>query len=403
MSADRSRAEPPTPWQRVRRRLIKWTLILLAALVAIAGVLVWLAQTWDPVRVIYKRLKAPTPYVYEEVRPALKAVDPARLIGLEGPQQARALRARLRTVLLGPDSLDADGLPNRLPTAEMLRAEPVRGLTDLPPLALVERLQLPFEFGYAATAYHLRPETWNGRAVVYAHGYAGDIGQASPLIGALLRAGYAVVAQHFPGYGEVGLGPINHPRFGPVDLGNDRQLLFIDRPLRYYVEPVLAARAHLSQRHGIDRVAVIGFSAGGWVATLARALDPRFRVAVSVAGIYPLYLRSSRQDFPPPVTYPELLRETNYPELFALATLGGERAPAGDYVQIFNRYDRCCYRNTFGKLYEPAVSDTATRIGGGRFEVLIDETHADHKISDWAVRAILDRLSVSLQNGQGEE
>jgi pimeloyl-ACP methyl ester carboxylesterase len=394
----------PSRWRRFKRRVLKWTLILLAVLLAVAGVATWLAQTWDPARVIYKRLKAPSPYWYEEVPPAIQAVDPARLIQPDGPAAARALRADLRETVLGPDLLTPDGLAERLPEVEALPAQPVRGLIGLPPLARVERLTLPFEFNYAATAYHLVPETWNGRAVVYAHGYAGDIGQASPLIAALLEAGYAVVAQHFPGYGEVGLGAFNHPRFGPIDLGNDRQLLYIDHALRSYVEPLLAARAHLAARHGVDRVAVIGFSAGGWAATLARALDPRFRLTVSVAGIYPLYMRSSKSDFAPPTVHPPLLRVINYPSMFTLATLGeagDPTRPAGAYVQIFNRYDRCCYRNTFGKLYEPAVQQAAARIGGGPFEVLIDESHADHKVSDWAIRAILQRLSTAMQDGGG--
>jgi len=62
-------------------------------------------------------------------------------------------------------------------------------------------------------------------------------------------------------------------------------------------------------------------------------------------------------------------------------------------LQVFNRFDRCCYSNTKGKLYEKAVKDAARLAGGGQFDVLIDETHARHKISDYAMETILKDMA----------
>ena len=60
------------------------------------------------------------------------------------------------------------------------------------------------------------------------------------------------------------------------------------------------------------------------------------------------------------------------------------------YMQIFNQYDRCCYRNRFGELYEEAVDQAAAKSGGGKFTVEIDVTHAGHKVSTWAMKQLLN-------------
>jgi hypothetical protein len=70
--------------------------------------------------------------------------------------------------------------------------------------------------------------------------------------------------------------------------------------------------------------------------------------------------------------------------------------PGRGHLQVFNRYDRCCYRNRLGTLYDEAVDDRVEAIGqGGRFAVAIDETHAEHMLSPWAVERMMDFLSAS--------
>ena len=75
--------------------------------------------------------------------------------------------------------------------------------------------------------------------------------------------------------------------------------------------------------------------------------------------------------------------------MYVLAAAGESRS----LTQIFNRYDRCCYRNTYVRLYEPAVRDAVKAAGQGYFQAYIDETHADHKVSDWAVERIMETLA----------
>ena len=160
--------------------------------------------------------------------------------------------------------------------------------------------------------------------------------------------------------------------------------------MRFYVEPVIALLNYIAASKSYSRIDMTGFSAGGWITTLAAAADTRIGRSVTVAGGYPLYLRvgAFKNQSPPPQFHQPLLRAANYLEMYVLAGAGKERG----MTQIFNRYDRCCYRNTLGKLYEPAVRDAVAQAGEGGFDVLIDESHADHKVSDWAIARILEKL-----------
>ncbi len=91
-----------------------------------------------------------------------------------------------------------------------------------------------------------------------------------------------------------------------------------------------------------------------------------------------------------PPSYPPLMAAANHLEMFALGAAGAERAQ----VQVFNRYDRCCFNGIRSDLYKSEVQNAVTSktAMAGRFEVLIDESHADHRISDFTTRAILQDL-----------
>ena len=76
-------------------------------------------------------------------------------------------------------------------------------------------------------------------------------------------------------------------------------------------------------------------------------------------------------------------------DLFTLGASGKDRGQ----LQIFNRYDRCCYNNRKGTLYETAVAEAVREIGqGGGFGVFIDESHADHRFSTIALATVLAHM-----------
>lgn len=342
---------------------------------------VWGARRHDEGRILYKRLSANSEYKYDEISPVYLETDPAALISIRTTADATRVREALVEVIWGESTI-----PNRATDVT------ISDVTNNPPynfsiwwpdgIERIERVVIPFEYGYNAIGYILTPKESNNRGLVYAHGYAGDISQAAKHARSALYQGYTIALMNFPGYGENHLSEFVHPRFGYVPRDHDLILSVIRDPLRYYIEPLVALADDLRDRLGMETVDVSGFSAGGWAATVAAAVDARFRRSVSVAGVLPLYLRLSdrRNQWPPPHLYPPLLQTANYLEMFVLAGSGEGRG----YHQIFNRYDRCCYRNTLGTLYEAAVSDAISNLGPGTFSVFIDETHADHKFSGWA-------------------
>ncbi len=366
---------------------MKWILRIVAGVILVAVLLgaggYYLTHHVDWARVHYKRFKAPNTYVFEEINPQYKATDPAKLIRIASPADAAQIRVALTDAIWG-----VGRGPANVPPAVVAAG------TVPPELAALSanstRLEAPIDYGYKGHVYLLEPAQPNGRLVIYQNGYASTVAAAAPLIGALLDQGYAVAALDYPGYGENGMGRTYLERFGWYDLSHDRVIAVHDHPMRFYVEPVIALLNYIAASKSYSRIDMTGFSAGGWITTLAAAADTRIGRSVTVAGGYPLYLRvgAFKNQSPPPQFHQPLLRAANYLEMYVLAGAGEERG----MTQIFNRYDRCCYRNTLGKLYEPAVRDAVARAGEGGFDVLIDESHADHKVSDWAIARILEKL-----------
>ena len=368
---------------------MKWLLRIAAGFLVFAGILAgagyYLTHHVDWARVYYKRLKAPSPYLFEEINPEYRETDPAKLIRIDSADRAAQLRAALADVILG------NGVrPAAVPPAVATPGAVPDALAEL--AATATRLKIPIDLGYAAHAYLLEPGKSSGRLVVYQNGYAGTVSEMTALIGAYLARGFTVLALDYPGYGENGMGRAWSDRFGWYELSHDHVIDIHPHPMRFYVEPVIAAINYATAKTAYTRIDMTGFSAGGWVTTLTAAIDPRIRHSISVAGGYPLYLRvgAFEKQSPPPQFHQPLLQAANYLEMYVLAGAGAGRG----MTQIFNRFDRCCYSNTLGKLYEPAVRDAVAAAGEGGFEVLIDETHADHKVSGWAIERILERLGV---------
>lgn len=364
------------------KRLTRALIVTVAVMCGLGGTAYYLAQNVDWARVYYKRLKAENEYVFDTVHPRFKETDPAKLIGISAAADANRIRNRLVELIWG-----RSGLPSQ-PRPEAVSSPIPTALASIEGVNATRLLKVPIDIGYSAYLYVMEPAKPNRKLVIYQHGYAGTAEQVAPLFKALLAKGFTVVASNYPGYGQNQYPRQNFKRFGQHELSHDRVLFLHPRPLRFYVEPIIATINQFSGAGDVDRIDLVGFSAGGWAATLAAAVDRRVATTISVAGGYPLYLRVANfeRESPPPQIFPPLMQAANYPDMYVLAAEGRR------YIQIFNRYDRCCYRNALGKLYEPAVRDAVNRLGEGRFEVHLDVSHADHKVSDWAIKRIVTFL-----------
>lgn len=123
---------------------------------------------------------------------------------------------------------------------------------------------------------------------------------------------------------------------------------------------------------------MVGVSSGAWVTLVAAALDPRITLSVPVSGVMPLALLQG-----PETSAHEIVGGiSDIAGVLDLSVMGADRHGRRQ-LQIFNRYDRCCFHGPRLELYAPQ-SAAAAKGFGGRIDVSFDETHARHKISGWA-------------------
>lgn len=116
---------------------------------------------------------------------------------------------------------------------------------------------------------------------------------------------------------------------------------------------------------------MIGLSGGGWTTTVVTALSDRILRGYSVAGDVPIDMRARVGDWEnenPPLPYRDLY------------TMAAPRL-----MHIYNEYDYCCLR------YEGWTEEEL----GSPF--VVDSTHSDHKISEWAIDWILYDINRSLK------
>ena len=86
-------------------------------------------------------------------------------------------------------------------------------------------------------------------------------------------------------------------------------------------------------------------------------------------------------------TIPELLHIANYLELYVLGAIGEGRGQ----VQVINKYDDCCFAGTKWKTYYTELSERVKSLSG-YWDLWLDDTHKEHKISEYIMQKILREL-----------
>jgi hypothetical protein len=189
---------------------------------------------------------------------------------------------------------------------------------------------------------------------------------------------------------------VNFDRLGKMIIVSHEQMSLLlpktGHAVRYFLEPVARAINYLIS-NGIDDIAMTGISGGGWTTTLYTALDTRIGKSYPVAGSLPFYLRS--RDMNNPSTFgdyeqyiPEIYRIANYLELYIMGSYGENRSQ----LQILNKFDACCFSGTGYLSYLDLIQKRVEQLAQGAFDVFLDTTHREHKISEEAMRVILEDL-----------
>ena len=104
----------------------------------------------------------------------------------------------------------------------------------------------------------------------------------------------------------------------------------------------------------------------------------------------PFYLRVDERDVGDyEQTNIELYQNVNYLELYVLGAYGDGRK----HIQIFNKNDPCCFSGNGYETYEFVIKDKMLQLGKGNFQIFIDNTHDEHKISDTTREFILETIN----------
>jgi len=307
-----------------RGRLYKFTLfaLILGALYGAGYVFYY----WDPTRVIWKRWVEKDPYRYEKINPVYLKTNPADLITIRSPEDAKRVRAALIAAVFGPQGLPITKAPAKV-EKNLVLDENMVSQKDAGPfyakignLAGVDRIFVEIDGAYFAKILHFRPKKGNGRLVLFQNGFGGTgtFNDRKGRIEELVDEGYGVMAFNLPSLGKNNLEERYLPRYGWYLLDSWRLLDLVDYPMRYWFEPVVVALNYGLGKMGYKSADMIGFSMGGWLTMVAAALDTRIRRSYPVAGGYPLYLRSGNEakESPRPHYYAPMIRAANYLEMF---------------------------------------------------------------------------------------
>ena len=265
---------------------------------------------------------------------------------------------------------------------------------DIPSIHRIDKLLIMMEFGIESIVYQFIPKNPNSQVILYHQGHEGGFYNGTKQIRQFIENGYTVIEFSMPLKGlnnqptvKLSLGQIKMTRHDAMRFLVPKQ----GHSIKYFIEPVIIALNYLERNYDYSLVSMVGISGGGWTTTLAAAADTRISKSFPVAGTYPIYLRlnttsSTFGDFEQ--NEPELYTSVNYLDLYILGGHGKNRKQ----LQILNKHDPCCFSGTKGESYKDIVKARVQQLGTGEFDLLLDDSHHKHMISNLAMSQILEEI-----------
>ena len=254
---------------------------------------------------------------------------------------------------------------------------------DFQNLKQIDKLTIEMEYGINSVSYLLLPEESNEKLILYHHGHDGDFLLGKDTIQFFLERNFTILAMTMPLVGMNNQPTVEIDGIGEMKLVSHDQLRFLEKnsfnPMKLFIHPIQVSLNFLEKEYDFKRYSIIGLSGGGWTGIVYSAIDDRISDSFSVASSMPFYLRVDERDIGDyEQTNFDLYKISNYLELYVLAAYGDDRK----HIQIFNKNDPCCYSGIGYESYEFFIKDKLVKLGKGSFQILIDDTHNEHKISD---------------------
>ena len=250
-------------------------------------------------------------------------------------------------------------------------------------LKRIDKLTVEMEHGVNSVSYLFIPEQSNNKLILYHQGHGGDFLLGKNTIQFFLDRNFTVLAMTMPLVGMNNQPIVEIDGLGEMKLIHHNQFELLEEknfnPMKFFVHPIQINLNFLEKEYDFKRYSMIGLSGGGWTTIIYSAIDERISDSFSVAGSVPFYLRVDDRDMGDyEQTNIDLYRNVNYLELYILSAYGDDRK----LVQIFNKNDPCCFSGNGSDTYEFVIKDRLLQLGKGSFQIFIDDTHNEHKISN---------------------
>tara|TARA_Y100001936_G_scaffold109492_1_gene107651 strand:+ start:1133 stop:2230 length:1098 start_codon:yes stop_codon:yes gene_type:complete len=265
--------------------------------------------------------------------------------------------------------------------------------SDLTNLQKIEKITLEMDHGFISQSYLFLPDNANGKLIIYHQGHSGGFINGKQTIQDFLNAGFSVAAFSMPLHGLNNQPTENIPNIGSVKFFKHNQFVLLESEnfssLELFFSPINSTLNYLENHHSFEEFFMVGISGGGWTSTVYPALDTRISKSFSVAGSLPLSLRNVIDDVGDYEQFhPELYSIANYFELYVLNSTGEER----EFYQIFNKNDPCCFAGDAYKIYHEPLKKFVSQFDSGNFDIMIDDSHKEHKISKNTTEFIIQHL-----------
>lgn len=266
--------------------------------------------------------------------------------------------------------------------------------SDLKNLAKIDKITILMDYGVDSKAYLFLASKSNNKLVIYNQGHDGDFVLGKNTIQYFLDNDYSVMAFSMPLLGLNSQPIVDLPNFGKLKLTSHDDLRFLESekfsPIKFFVEPIAVSLNYLQKIHNFDSYYMIGISGGGWTTELYSAIDPRISKSYSVAGSVPMYLRFNNPknmgDYEQMI--PSLYNTANYLDLYIMGAYGDGRVQ----LQVFNKYDPCCFSGLGFRTYEEVIKNNVASLGKGKFDIFLDEENKKHSISDQSLNRIINDM-----------
>jgi len=266
--------------------------------------------------------------------------------------------------------------------------------SDFQNLKQIDRLTVEMEYGINSISYLFIPKQSNEKLILYHQGHGGDFILGKDTIQFFLDRNFTVVAMAMPLLGMNNQPIVEIDGLGKMKLTSHKKLGLLEtgsfNPMKLFLDPIQINLNFLDKEYDFKRYSMIGLSGGGWTTVVYSAIDERISDSFSVGGSIPFYLRVDSRDMGDyEQTNIELYKNVNYLELYVLGAYGDGR----QHVQIFNKNDPCCFSGDGNETYEFVIKDRISQLGKGDFQIFIDDSHKEHKISENVLGIILKSIN----------